>query len=151
MYLRKNKVKVGDNRRTYLSIAHNVWWTGRNNKTPQSRPVVLASFGAEEKTDVALAQELVAIVESVSPRYGLRRGDGKDATMRLAREIRRIEPFLKLITRRDFGFGAALPAEESARTFLLENLLRERLALGENLSSEEELLRQIQGRMASPS
>ena len=51
MYLRKNKVKVGAQRRTYLSIAHNVWWTGRHDKAAQSRPVVLASFGAEEKTD----------------------------------------------------------------------------------------------------
>ncbi|MGB1699884.1 MAG: hypothetical protein ACPHRO_08025 [Nannocystaceae bacterium] len=147
MYLRKNKVKVGEQRRTYLSVAHNVWWTGRNNKTPQSRPVVLASFGAEEKTDVALAEELVAIIESVSPRYGLRRGDGKDATMRLAREIRRIEPFLKLITRREFGFAECLPSENTERTFLLENLVRERLAIGEDLRGEEELLGQLQSQM----
>ena len=149
MYLRKNKVKVGEQRRTYLSIAHNVWWTGRGDRSAQSRPVVLASFGAEEKTDVALARELVSVVESVSPRYGLRRGDGKEATMKMAREIRRIEPFLKLLTRREFGFADCLPPEETARTFLLENLLRERLAIGEQLASEEELLAQIQGRVAA--
>ena len=147
MYLRKNKVKVGEKRRTYLSVAHNVWWTGRNSKGPQSRPVVLASFGAEEKIDVTLAEELVAIIENVSPRYGLRRGGGKEATMRLAREIRRIEPFWKLITRREFGFADCLPSENADRTFLLENLVRERLAIGEDLRCEEELLGQLQSRM----
>ena len=95
----------------------------------------------------ALARELVGIVENVSPRYGLRRGDGKEATMKLAREIRRIEPFLKLLTRREFGFADCLPTEESARSFLLESLLRERLAIGDQLASEEELLVQIQGRL----
>ena len=109
MYPRKHKVKVGEQRRTYLSIAHNVWWTGRHDKAAQSRPVVLASFGAEEKTDVALARELVGIVENVSPRYGLRRGDGKEATMKLAREI--MENFAS----GRLGRQARLPVEDDDR------------------------------------
>ena len=64
MYLRRNKVRCGDTRRTYLSIAHNVWWAGDGTKKAQSRPVVVASIGVEERVDVDLARELVEAVDS---------------------------------------------------------------------------------------
>ncbi len=109
MYLRRNKVRCGDTRRTYLSIAHNVWWAGDGTKKAQSRPVVVASFGVEERVDVDLARELVEAVERCAPKYPVRRGEGKKATMRIAQEVRKIEPFLKVLVSRKLGLRQHLP------------------------------------------
>ncbi len=127
MYLRKNKVRCGDTRRTYLSIAHNVWWAGDGTKKAQSRPIVVASFGAEEKVDVELARDLVAAVERCAPKYRVRRGEGRAATMRVAQEVRKIEPFLKVLASRKLGLSQHLPPHPE-RGVILDALIRDKLA-----------------------
>ncbi len=127
MYLRKNKVRCGDTRRTYLSIAHNVWWAGDGTKKAQSRPIVVASFGAEEKVDVELARDLVAAVERCAPKYRVRRGEGRAATMRVAQEVRKIEPFLKVLASRKLGLSQHLPPHPE-RGAILDALIRDKLA-----------------------
>ncbi len=149
MYLRKNKVRCGDTRRTYLSIAHNVWWSGEGNKKAQSRPIVIASFGVEDKVDVELARELVVAVENVAPKFPVRRGEGKAATMRIAQEVRKIEPFLKLLASRKLGLREVLPQMNNERTMILENLVRDRLADPDNDVREDELMTNIRSRLSA--
>jgi hypothetical protein len=127
MYLRRNKVRCGDTRRTYLSIAHNVWWAGEGSKKAQSRPVVVASFGVEDQVDVELARELVAAVERCAPKFPIRRGDGKAATMRVAQEIRKIEPFLKVLASRKLALSQHLPPNPE-REEILDALIRDKLS-----------------------
>ena len=80
MYLRRNRVRCGDTRRTYLSIAHNVWWSGDGTRKAQSRPIVVASFGVEDNVDIELAREVVGAVERCAPKFSSRRGEGKAVT-----------------------------------------------------------------------
>ena len=127
MYLRRNKVRCGDSRRTYLSIAHNVWWSGEGNKKAQSRPIVIASFGVEDNVDVELARDVVVAVESSAPRFPFRRGEGKSATVRIAQEVRKIEPFLKALVSRKLGLAEHLPPHPQ-RGEILEALIRDKLA-----------------------
>ena len=127
MYLRRNKVRCGESRRTYLSIAHNVWWLGEGNKKAQSRPIVVASFGVEDQVDVDLARDLVAAVERCAPKFQVRRGEGKDATMRIAQEIRKIEPFLKVLASRKLGLSQHLPPHPE-RAVILDALIRDKLS-----------------------
>ncbi len=127
MYLRRNKVRCGESRRTYLSIAHNVWWSGDGNKRAQSRPIVVASFGVEDTVDVELARELVSSVERCAPRLTARRGEGKIATMRVAQEVRKIEPFLKALASRKLGLSGVLPPHPE-RAQILDALIRDKLS-----------------------
>jgi hypothetical protein len=148
MYLRKNRVRCGDARRTYLSIAHNVWWSGEGNGKAQSRPVVIASFGVEDKIDVDLARELVAAVERCAPKYPAGRGEGKAVTLRIAQEIRKIEPFLKLLASHKFGLSQHLPPHPE-RGDILDTLIRNQLAEPTSGAREEEILTNIRDRVAS--
>lgn len=135
MYLRRNKVRCGETRRTYLSIAHNVWWAGEGSKKAQSRPVVVASFGVEDRVDVELARELVAAVERCAPKFPSRRGEGKAATMRVAQEIRKIEPFLKVLASSKLGLSAHLPPGPE-REVILDALIRDKLSDPDGISRD---------------
>ena len=147
MYLRRNKVRCGDSRRTYLSIAHNVWWSGEGNKKAQSRPIVIASFGVEDNVDVDLARDVVAAVESSAPRYPFRRGEGKAATIRIAQEVRKIEPFLKVLVSRKLGLAEHLPPHPQ-RGEMLEALITAKLAEPEAASlREDEIMDSIRSRL----
>lgn len=149
MYLRKNKVRCGDSRRTYLSIAHNVWWSGEGNKKAQSRPIVIASFGVEDKVDVELARDVVVAVENSAPRYPFRRGEGKAATVRVAQEVRKIEPFLKVLVSRKLGLAEHLPPHPD-RGQVLEALIRDKLAEPEPSSMrEDEIMDSIRSRLGA--
>jgi len=147
MYLRRNKVRCGDSRRTYLSIAHNVWWAGDGNRKAQSRPIVVASFGVEDNVDIELARELVEVVERCAPKYPTRRGDGKQITMRVAQEVRKIEPFLKVLASRKLGLAEHLPPHPE-RAAVLEALVRDKLAEPEVGAREEDVLSSIKSRLA---
>lgn len=141
MYLRRNKVRCGDTRRTYLSIAHNVWWSGDGSKKAQSRPIVVASFGVEENVDVEIARELVAAVERCATKFQFRRGEGKAATMRLAQEIRKIETFLKVLASRKLGLSQHLPPHPE-RGVILEALIRDKLSepAGASVAAREDTI-----------
>ncbi len=147
MYLRRNKVRCGDTRRTYLSIAHNVWWSGEGNRKAQSRPIVVASFGVEDNVDIELARDLVQVVEKCAPKFPTRRGEGKAITMRIAQEIRKIEPFLKAVASRKLGLAQHLPSHPERFT-ILEALVRDRLAEPTVGAREEEILSSIKARFA---
>lgn len=147
MYLRRNRVRCGDTRRTYLSIAHNVWWSGDGTRKAQSRPIVVASFGVEDNVDVDLARELVASVERCAPKYPARRGEGKAVTMRVAQEVRKIEPFLKVLASRKLGLAQHLPPHPE-REQVLDTLVRNQLAEPETGAREEEILTKIRTRLA---
>lgn len=147
MYLRRNKVRCGESRRTYLSIAHNVWWSGEGTRKAQSRPIVVASFGVEDNVDVDLARDLVQAVERCSPKFPSRRGEGKQVTMRIAQEVRKIEPFLKVLASRKLGLAEHLPPHPE-RASILEALVRDKLAEPEMSIREEDLLSTIKGRLA---
>ena len=146
MYLRKNRVRCGDTRRTYLSIAHNVWWSGDGTRKAQSRPIVVASFGVEDNVDIDLARELVAAVERCAPKYPARRGEGKAVTMRIAQEVRKIEPFLKVLASRKLGLSQHLPPHPE-RGDILDTLIRNQLAEPESGAREEEILTSIRQRL----
>lgn len=146
MYLRKNRVRCGDTRRTYLSIAHNVWWSGDGTRKAQSRPIVVASFGVEDNVDIDLARELVAAVERCAPKYPTRRGEGKAVTMRVAQEVRKIEPFLKVLASRKLGLSQHLPPHPE-RGEILDTLIRNQLAEPESGAREEEILTSIRERL----
>ena len=148
MYLRKNKVRCGDSRRTYLSIAHNVWWSGDGERKAQSRPIVVASFGVEDQVDVDLARELVEIVERCAPKFPTRRGEGKAATMRVAQEIRKIEGFLKMLVSQRLGLAQHLPHHPQERANVLEALIRDRLAEPTADTREDDILMRIKTRLA---
>jgi hypothetical protein len=146
MYLRRNKVRCGDSRRTYLSIAHNVWWSGEGNRKAQSRPIVIASFGVEDNVDVDLAREIVVAVENCAPKFPVRRGEGKAATMRIAQEVRKIEPFLKTLVSRKLSLSEHLPPGPE-RSELLEALIRDKLAEPDAGMREDDILATVKGRM----
>jgi hypothetical protein len=149
MYLRRNKVRCGDSRRTYLSIAHNVWWSGEGNKKAQSRPIVIASFGVEDNVDVDLARDVVSAVESTAPRFPVRRGEGKSATVRIAQEIRKIEPFLKALVSRKLGLSEHLPPHPQ-RGEVLEALIRDKLAEPDPANlREDEIMDSIRNRFGA--
>lgn len=145
MYLRRNKVRCGESRRTYLSIAHNVWWSGEGNRRAQSRPIVVASFGVEDNVDVELARELVLAVERCAPKFQTKRGEGKAVTMRIAQEIRKIEPFLKALASRKLNLSEHLPPHPERGT-ILEALVRDRLAEPSVGAREEEILTTLRAR-----
>jgi hypothetical protein len=147
MYLRRNKVRCGDTRRTYLSIAHNVWWSGDGTRKAQSRPIVVASFGVEDNVDVELARDLVNAVEKCAPKYPSRRGEGKQVTMRIAQEVRKIEPFLKTLASRKLGLSEHLPPHPDRAT-VLEALVRDRLAEPASAAREEDIIADIKNRFA---
>lgn len=147
MYLRRNRVRCGDTRRTYLSIAHNVWWSGDGTRKAQSRPIVVASFGVEDNVDVDLARELVAAVERCAPKFSSRRGEGKAVTMRIAQEIRKIESFLKVLASRKLGLSQHLPPHPE-RSEILDTLIRSQLAEPSG-AREEEILSSVRSRLAS--
>jgi len=147
MYLRRNKVRCGESRRTYLSIAHNVWWSGDGTRKAQSRPIVVASFGVEDNVDVDLARDLVAAVERCAPKYPARRGEGKQVTMRIAQEVRKIEPFLKVLASRKLGLSATLPPHPE-RGQILDTLIRAQLAEPTTGAREEEIMESIRSRLA---
>jgi len=149
MYLRRNKVRCGESRRTYLSIAHNVWWSGEGNKKAQSRPIVIASFGVEDNVDVELARDVVVAVENSAPRYPFRRGEGKAATVRVAQEVRKIESFLKVLVSRKLGLAEHLPPHPQ-RGEVLEALIRDKLADPEPSSMrEDEIMDSIRNRLGA--
>jgi hypothetical protein len=149
MYLRRNKVRCGDSRRTYLSIAHNVWWSGEGNKKAQSRPIVIASFGVEDNVDIELARDVVVAVESSAPRFPFRRGEGKSATVRIAQEVRKIEPFLKALVSRKLGLAEHLPPHPQ-RGEILEALIRDKLADPDPANlREEEIMDSIRTRFGT--
>lgn len=148
MYLRRNRVRCGDTRRTYLSIAHNVWWSGDGTRKAQSRPIVVASFGVEDNVDIDLARDLVAAVERCAPKYPARRGEGKAVTMRIAQEVRKIEPFLKVLVSRKLGLSAHLPPHPE-REQILDALIRNQLAEPQSGARAEEILSSIRARFAS--
>ena len=152
MYLRRNKVRCGETRRTYLSIAHNVWWRGENGKKAQSRPIVISSFGVEDKVDVELARDLVAAVERCAPKYNARRGEGKAATMRVAQEVRKIEPFLKMLASRKLGLREHLPTHPE-RGAILDALIRDKLADPDPQPSKgagaEQILSSLKGHLSA--
>jgi hypothetical protein len=145
MYLRRNKVRCGESRRTYLSIAHNVWWSGEGSRKAQSRPIVVASFGVEDNVDIDLARDLVQAVERCAPKFQSKRGEGKAVTMRIAQEIRKIEPFLKALASRKLGLAQHLPPHPE-RGAILEALVRDRLAEPATTAREEEILTSIKAR-----
>lgn len=145
MYLRKNRVRCGDTRRTYLSIAHNVWWSGDGTRKAQSRPIVVASFGVEDNVDIELARDLVAAVERCAPKYPARRGEGKAVTMRIAQEVRKIEPFLKMLVSRKLGLSAVLPPHPE-REQILDTLIRDQLAEPQSGARAEEILSSVRSR-----
>ena len=149
MYLRRNKVRCGESRRTYLSIAHNVWWSGEGNKKAQSRPIVIASFGVEDNVDVELARDVVVAVENSAPRYPFRRGEGKAATVRVAQEVRKIESFLKVLVSRKLGLAEHLPPHPQ-RGEILEALIRDKLAEPEPSNMrEDEIMDSIRNRLSA--
>lgn len=148
MYLRRNKVRCGETRRTYLSIAHNVWWSGDGTRKAQSRPIVVASFGVEDNVDIDLARDLVQAVERCAPKFPSRRGEGKQVTMRIAQEIRKIEPFLKTLASRKLALSQHLPPHPE-RASILEALVRDRLAEPAVGAREEEILSEIKSRFAA--
>ena len=147
MYLRRNRVRCGETRRTYLSIAHNVWWSGDGTRKAQSRPIVVASFGVDDNVDVDLARELVAAVERCAPKYPARRGEGKAVTMRIAQEVRKIEPFLKVLASRKLGLAQHLPPHPE-RGEILDTLIRNQLAEPDSGAREEEILSRLRNRLA---
>jgi hypothetical protein len=134
MYLRRNKVRCGETRRTYLSIAHNVWWSGDGTRKAQSRPIVVASFGVEDNVDLDIA-----------PKFPARRGEGKQVTMRIAQEVRKIEPFLKMLASRKLNLSEHLPPHPE-RAAILETLVRDKLAEPTSGAREEEILSHIKSR-----
>ncbi|MDC0671381.1 MULTISPECIES: hypothetical protein [Nannocystis] len=87
----------------------------------------MASFGVEDQVDVDLARDLVAAVERCAPKFQIRRGEGKEATMRIAQEIRKIEPFLKVLASRKLGLAQHLPPHPE-RMVILEALIRDKLS-----------------------
>ena len=149
MYLRRNKVRCGESRRTYLSIAHNVWWSGDGAKKAQSRPIVIASFGVEDNVDVDLAREVVVAVENSAPKFPSRRGEGKSSTVRVAQEVRKIEPFLKVLVSKKLRLAEHLPPGVQ-RSELLEALIRDKLAEPESPVAlrEEDVLHTVKARLA---
>ena len=142
MYLRRNKVRCGETRRTYLSIAHNVWWSGDGTRRAQSRPVVVASFGAEDDVDVELARDLVEVVERCAPKPVARRGEGRAVTMRIAQEVRKIEGFLQMLAIRKLALSRYLPPHPE-RVTVLEALVRSKLEEPTSSAREEDILSQV--------
>jgi hypothetical protein len=148
MYLRKNKVRCGESRRTYLSIAHNVWWAGDGTKKAQSRPIVIASFGVEDNVDLEMAREIVHVVEQCMVGIQARRGEGKTATLRVAQDVRRIEPFLKALASKRLGLAELVPAGIE-RTTVIETLIRSKLAEPGALGREDELVASIRAQLGA--
>ncbi|MEX1369066.1 MAG: hypothetical protein AB1Z98_38420 [Nannocystaceae bacterium] len=124
-----------------------MWWSGDGTRKAQSRPIVVASFGVEDNVDVDLARELVASVERCAPKYPARRGEGKAVTMRVAQEVRKIEPFLKVLASRKLGLAQHLPPHPE-REQVLDTLVRNQLAEPETGAREEEILTKIRTRLA---
>lgn len=148
MYLRKNKVRCGDSRRTYLSIAHNVWWAGDGTKKAQSRPIVIASFGVEDNVDLEMAREIVHVVEQCMEGMQARRGEGKTATLRVAQDVRRIEPFLKALASKRLGLAELVPTGNE-RTTVIETLIRSKLAEPGSMAREDELVESIRAQLGA--
>ena len=148
MYLRKNKVRCGESRRTYLSIAHNVWWAGDGTRKAQSRPVVIASFGVEDNVDLEMAREVVHVVEQCTVQNQARRGEGRAATLRVAQDVRRIEAFLRVLASKRLGLAALVPTG-NVRTNVIETLIRSELAEPPSTQRDDELLASIRARLGA--
>lgn len=126
MYLRKNKNKASRGGATYLSIAHNVWLPGKNNKKGQSRPIIIASLGNEASSDIDIARDVVSAIGTILPQFYSARGEDKLPGILAAKEIRRIEPFLKSLVSRELALSKHFPSN-SNRVEVLESFIRERI------------------------
>jgi hypothetical protein len=127
MYLRKNKVRLGDGHRLYYSIAHNVWHPRANGMRPKSRRVPMANLGSENDVDPTVAREIVIALVRCMPRPGWRRGEGRAATLRLALSVRRLEPLLRMLASRELGLSEHVPHAQE-RASILEALIRDQIA-----------------------
>jgi hypothetical protein len=107
--------------------------------------IITASFGVEDNVDVELARDLVEAVEKCAPKFPSRRGEGKAVTMRIAQEVRKIEPFLKALASRKLGLAQHLPPHPE-RGAILEALIRDRLAEPTAGAREEDILTTIKTR-----
>jgi len=125
-----------------------VWWSGEGNKKAQSRPIVVASFGVEDQVDIDLARDLVAAVERCAPKFQIRRGEGKEATMRIAQEIRKIEPFLKVLASRKLDLARHLPPHPE-RMAILEALIRDKLSDPTEVAREDAILSSLKSHFAA--
>jgi hypothetical protein len=122
MYLRKNRVRCGDKKRTYLSVAHNVWWPRKDGKG-QSRPVVILNLGEQSGVDVELAQDLVRALERNLPTLRVENRDEiRRITNEFSRRARTIEKRVKLLVSHKVGAGEMIPAGD-LRDAMLDALL----------------------------
>lgn len=101
----------------------------------------------EDNVDIDLARDLVAAVERCAPKFPSRRGEGKQVTMRIAQEVRKIEPFLKVVASRKLGLASVLPAHPE-RGQILETLIRAQLAEPVSAAREEEIMESVRSRLA---
>jgi hypothetical protein len=101
-----------DRKRTYVSLAHNVWGMGRNGKK-QARPVVFARLGAEENLQPelvrgmrnALDQLLEQLIARDAAKSGAATPSPEPAAVveAVAVKVRAHEGGLRMLTSREFG------------------------------------------------
>ncbi len=110
--------------------------------------MIIASFGAEDKIDVDIAQDIVSAVENCSPQFRIRRGEGREATTRLAEHVRKIEAFLRVLASRKLGLAKHF-GPGPRRVEALEALIRDRLAEPPPRMRDDELLHSIKASMGA--
>ena len=115
MYVRRDRKRLADgSRRTYLSLAHNVWEPVGDSGKKRARPIVFAHLGVEEDVDLGAARGMRDALD----RYIRRRmaeeaasasvedaekADPAEAVRSAAERLRpRLRP-LRILTSREYG------------------------------------------------
>ena len=126
MHVRRERKRLdGDRRRTYVSLAHNVWAMAKNGRKKQTRPVVFARLGVEEDLDVEVVKGMrsaldklvlqmmerdAAKARAAGPAETPSPSSPVDAVEALASKVRAHEGGLRMLTSRQFGVRQAVEA-----------------------------------------
>lgn len=116
---RDRKGLHGDQKRTYVSLAHNVWVMGKNGKK-QARPTVFARLGAEENLQPELVQgmrsALDKLLEQLLARDAAKAGAPTptrtpvEQVVAVATKVRTHEAGLRMLTSRELGVRSVVEA-----------------------------------------
>lgn len=110
MHVRSDRRTLADgSRRTYLSLAHNIWESGPMGKK-RSRPVIFARLGAEEELDTQTVRGMRDALDRYLQKRLATEGDEDAAAVvaETATGVRAREPELRMLASRSMGLRAVV-------------------------------------------
>ena len=110
MHIRTDRKRLKDGtRRSYLSLAHNVWVEGATGKK-RAKPIVFAQLGAEEDLDVAAVQSMRDAFDRYLQKRLAREGRSEAVVAAAAASAQELAPALRILASREYGMRVLVTA-----------------------------------------